>query len=183
MVGSMTLSILAQGEAEASAWNLSSVLPERNEIIAGTTAFLIFFFLVWKRAWPAINRTLEARQRAIAGRMEEAEKAKLEAEKLRADYARQLNEAPAKVDEIIEAARRAGEQLKNDIVQRAHTEAEAVVVKARIEAGTEMARALAEARQEVANLTVDLAEKVVVQNLDRQTQLGLVESYIADLDK
>jgi F0F1-type ATP synthase membrane subunit b/b' len=41
---------------------------------------------------------------------------------------------------------------------------------------------MAEARQEVANLTVDLAEKVVGQSLDRETQLGLVERYIAELE-
>jgi hypothetical protein len=41
----------------------------------------------------------------------------------------------------------------------------------------------ADAQREVANLTVDLAEKVVGENLDRQTQLGLVERYIAELER
>ena len=58
-----------------------------------------------------------------------------------------------------------------------------IVAKAREEADGEKARALAEARQEVANLSIDLAEKVVGQNLDRETQLGLVERYIAELEK
>ena len=42
---------------------------------------------------------------------------------------------------------------------------------------------MADAQREVANLTVDLAERVVGENLDRQTQLGLVERYIAELEK
>jgi len=178
---SMTLAILAQEEAESTS-NVSLVLPETNELIAGIVAFAIVFFFVWKWALPAINRILEARQQAIVGRLDDAEKAKADAEKLRADYERQVAEARAKGNQIVEEARKTAEQMKNDLVQRAQTEAEGIVAKAREEAGTEKARALAEARQEVANLTVDLAEKVVGQSLDRETQLGLVERYIAELE-
>ena len=182
MFGSMTLAILAQGEAESESSNVSLVLPETNELIAGIVAFAIVFFFVWKWALPAINRILEARQQAIVRRLEDAEKAKTDAEKLRTDYERQVAEARAKGNEIIEEARKAAEQLKNDMVQRAQAEADAVLAKARDEAGTDKARALAEARQDVANLSSDLAEKVVGQSLDRETQLGLVERYIAELE-
>ena len=57
----MTLAILAQ-EPEETSSNVSLVLPETNELIAGIVAFAIVFFFVWKWALPAINRTLEARQ-------------------------------------------------------------------------------------------------------------------------
>ena len=182
MLSPMTLAYLAQPEAESSGSNVSLVLPETNELIAGIVAFAIVFFFVWKWALPAINRILEARQQAIVGRLEEAEKAKTDAEKLRSDYERQLAEARARGNEIVEEARKTAEQLKNDMVQRAQSEAESLMAKAREEAGAEKARAMAEARQEVANLTVDLAEKVVGQSLDRETQLGLVERYIAELE-
>ncbi len=181
MFSPMTLAILAQEEAESTS-NVSLVLPETNELIAGIVSFAIVFFFVWKWALPAINKTLAARQAAIVGRLEDAEKAKLDAEKLRTDYERQLSEARAKGNQLIEDARKTAEQLKNDVVQRAEAEAESILAKAREEAGTEKARAMAEARQEVANLTVDLAEKVVGQSLDRETQLGLVERYIAELE-
>ena len=182
MLSPMTLAILTQGEAESGGSNASLVLPETNELIAGIVSFAIVFFFVWKWALPAINRTLEARQQAIVGRLDDAEKAKTDAEKLRSDYERQLAEARARGNEVVEEARKTAEQLKNEMVQRAQSEAESIIAKAREEAGAEKARALAEARQEVANLTVDLAEKVVGQSLDRETQLGLVERYIAELE-
>lgn len=182
MFSPMTLATLAQPAPDSGGSNVSLVLPETNELIAGIVAFAIVFFFVWKWALPAINRILEARQQAIVGRLEEAEKAKTDAEKLRSDYERQLAEARARGNEIVEEARKAAEQLKNDLVQRAQSEAESLIAKAREEAGAEKARAMAEARQEVANLTVDLAEKVVGQSLDRETQLGLVERYIAELE-
>ena len=175
MLNSLTLAILAQEEVEAESSNVSLVLPETNELIAGIVAFAIVFFFVWKWAMPAINRILEARQQAIVGRLDDAEK-------LRADYERQVAEARTKGNEIIEEARKTAEQLRTDMLARAQAEADGLIAKAREEAGTEKARAMAEARQEVANLTVDLAEKVVGQSLDRETQLGLVERYIAELE-
>ncbi|CAN5131299.1 hypothetical protein BH18ACT5_BH18ACT5_12640 [soil metagenome] len=76
---SMLMAILAQGEPEEASSNISLVLPEINELIAGIVAFAIVFFFVWKWALPAINRTLEARQKAITGKLEDAEKSKTEA--------------------------------------------------------------------------------------------------------
>ena len=182
MLSHLTLAILAQ-EPEETSSNVSLVLPETNELIAGIVAFAIVFFFVWKWALPAINRTLEARQQAIVGRLEEAEKAKTEAAALLANYESQLSDARNRGNQIIEEARRTADQMKADILARAQGEGDALLAKARQEAATEKARALAEARQEVANMTIDLAEIVVEKNLDRSTQLALVESYIADLEK
>lgn len=176
------MAILAQEEAEASS-NVSLVLPETNELIAGIVAFLIVFFFVWKWAIPAINRTLEARQKAITGRLEDAERAKNEAENLRKDYEQQMADARSKGNDLIEEARKSAEAMKADMIARAQAEAEGIVTKAREEAAEEKSRALGEARREVANLSIDLAERVVGKNLDRETQLGLVDQYIAELEK
>ena len=173
--------ILAAEEGEESS-GLDLLLPATPELIAGIIAFAIVFFFAWKWAIPAFNTTLEDRQRAIGGQIEEAEKAKQEAQSLLDDYRRQLAETRAKENETIEAARQEGETLRTDIVARANAEAEQIVARAREEAAGEKARVLNEARAEVANLSIDLAERVVGQNLDRQTQLGLVERYIAELE-
>ncbi|HJR86261.1 MAG TPA: F0F1 ATP synthase subunit B [Acidimicrobiia bacterium] len=176
------MDILAQEEAEASS-NVSLVLPETNELIAGIVAFLIVFFFVWKWAIPAINRTLEARQKAITGKLEDAERAKNEAENLRKDYEQQIADARSKGNDLIEEARKAAEAMKADMIARAQAEAEGIVSKAREEAAQEKSRAMGEARREVANLSIDLAERVVGKNLDREAQLGLVDQYIAELER
>jgi F-type H+-transporting ATPase subunit b len=178
----MWMALLAQEESEASS-NVSLVLPETNELIAGIVAFAIVFFFAWKWAVPAINRILEARQKAIAGRLEDAERAKNEAENLRKDYEQQIADARNKGNAIIEEARKSAEQIINDLVGRAQAEADGIVAKAREEASEEKSRALADARREVANLSIDLAERVVGKNLDREAQLGLVDQYIAELER
>ncbi len=162
---------------------LALLLPATPELIAGIIAFALVFFFVRLWAMPAINESLENRQKAIGGQMAEAEKAKAEAEKLRADYQAQLAEAQAERDRFLEAARVEADQLKAELVAKAEGQAAEILDKARADAATEKSRVMQDAQREVANLTVDLAEKVVGSNLDRQTQLGLVERYIAELEQ
>jgi F-type H+-transporting ATPase subunit b len=176
-----SLALAAEAEEHGSPVDL--LLPAWPELIAGIIAFGIVFLFVRMWAWPAITRSLEARQQAITGRLAEAEKAKAEAESLRGDYERQLADVRNQSNQMIEEARKSAEQMRTDMMNRAQTEADSLVAKARDEADSEKSRALAEARQEVANLSIDLAEKVVGENLDRKAQMGLVERYIAELEK
>ncbi len=178
-----TVLLLAAEEEAEEGGNLALVLPEPYELVAGIIAFAIVFFFVWKWAFPAIDRMLEDRQKAIKGQMEDAEAAKAEAQSLLDDYRKQLAEAKGEAAGIVGEARESAEAMKADIVAKAQAEAEQIVSKARQDAAAERDRALASARQEVANLSIDLAERVVGQNLDRQAQLGLVERYLADLER
>lgn len=177
------LAILATEEGGESSGGLSLVLPATEELIAGVLAFLIVFFFVWRWALPTINKTLEARQQAITGQMTEAEEAKREAESLLADYRAQLAEAKAEGNRIIEEARVSADQLKADIVARANEEAAQTLAKAREEAQSEKARALVEARREVGEISVGLAEKIVGESLDGEMQKGLIDRYLADLER
>ena len=177
-----TVLILAAEEAEEGD-NLALVLPEPYELVAGIIAFGIVFFFVWKWAFPAIDKMLEDRQRAIKGQMEDAEAAKAEAQSLLDDYRKQLAEAKGEAAGIVNEARESAEAMKVDIVAKAQSEAEQIAIKAHADAATERDRAMASARVEVANLSIDLAERVVGENLDRTAQLGLVERYLADLER
>lgn len=178
----MLAQIVIQAAEEAEGGGMDLLLPPLPELVTGIIAFVLVFGYIWKKAGPALNRLLEDRQRAISGQLAEAEKAKVEAESLLNDYRAQLSEAKEKGNEVIEEARTQAEQMKADIIARAESQAAEIVSKAREDAQGEKSRALAEARRDVANLSIDLAERVVGENLNRETQLGLVERYIAELE-
>ena len=177
------LAVLATEEGGETGGGLSLVLPHTEELIAGILAFLIVFFFVWKWALPTINKTLEARQEAITGQLSEAETAKREAEGLLADYKAQLAEAKSEGNRIVEEARVSGDQMKTEIIAKANDEASQLIAKARAEADSERSRALTEARREVGELSVELAGKIVGESLDAEAHKGLVERYLADLEK
>ena len=175
-----TVLILATEAEEGSGVDL--LIPTTQEWVAALAAFLIVFAVMWKFAWPNLQATLEARQAEIGGKMEEAEGIKVEAQGLLDDYKAQVAAAKSEANQIVEDARVQGESVKADIITKAEAEGRLILDKAREEAGNEKARALGEARQEVANLSIDLAEKVVGNSLDRSAQQGLVTQYLADLE-
>ncbi|MCI0544048.1 MAG: F0F1 ATP synthase subunit B [Actinobacteria bacterium] len=138
---------------------------------------------MWRWALPTINRTLEQRQRAVAGQLEEAERAKTEAESLLADYRGQLAEAKADANRIVEEARKQAEQVRADLLARAEAEADQIRAKAREEAANEKSRALSAARTQVGEISVDLAGRIVGERLDATAHKALIDRYLADLEK
>lgn len=178
---SFLLAAVEGAEGSESATRL--LLPETPELVAGILAFGILYVFVRKWATPAINRSLDARQRAISERIVEAENAKSEAEHLKDQYREELATLESQKAELLGAARNDAEAVKAEVLERAEAEAAEIIAKARVDAENQLNRALAEARMDVANLSVDLAEKVVGASLDRDAHRKLIESFIADLEK
>jgi F-type H+-transporting ATPase subunit b len=66
---------------------------------------------------------------------------------------------------------------------KAEAEADQIVRRARQEVSAERERAIQELRDEVAEISLDLAEKVVEQNLDHDLQKNLVDRYLKELEE
>jgi F-type H+-transporting ATPase subunit b len=171
--------LAAEGEEPPEGIDL--VIPEINELIAGIVAFAIVFLAIWLWARPAISRALAARQDAITGQLQQAEKTKVEAESLLEDYRKQLAEARAEANRIVDEARSTAETMRSEIVARAESEAAEITRRAREEAVAEKGRAEAQIRDEVASLSLALAQKVVAESVDANAQRALVDRYIDDL--
>jgi len=157
------------------------LLPATDELVAGIIAFGIVFFFIWKWALPAINKGLEARRDAITGQLKQADEAKVEAQSLLDDYRQQLAGAQQEASSIIDQARQTADGLKADIVAKAEAEADEIRSKARRDAEGEMRKAQGALRSEVASLSMDVAEKVIGESLDRDAQSALVDRYIDEL--
>jgi F-type H+-transporting ATPase subunit b len=154
------------------------IVPEAKEIIWAVIAFvLVFSLLAWK-AWPAIKKALQDREDKIRADLERAEGARTEAETQLSDYQRQLADARGEAGRIIEEARQAADQVRKDLIAKA--EADAADLRARAGDDIKLAtdRAMADLQNRVAELSIELAEKVVERNLDHDTQIALIESYI-----
>jgi F-type H+-transporting ATPase subunit b len=154
------------------------ILPDAKEIIWTVIAFAFVFVILAKFAFPAVRKGLQAREDRIRSDLERAERARTEAEQTLEQYQRQLADARSEATRIIEQGRQAAEEVRRDLIARA--ERDAAEIRGRAQADSRLAgeRALTELRSEVASLSVDLAEKIVERNLDRDTQLQLIEQYI-----
>jgi F-type H+-transporting ATPase subunit b len=159
----------------------SLILPETNEIIWGGLAFVVLLLVMWKYALPPVRNMMKQREDRIRDDLERAEQARTEAEGELANYRRQVADARNEAARIIEEARQSADEVKRQIQSQA--EADAAATRARAQEDIRLAsdRAQADLQGRVAELSIELAEKIVERNLDRDTQLALVESYIGEV--
>jgi F-type H+-transporting ATPase subunit b len=156
----------------------SPILPATNEIIWGTISFVILFFALWKFAWPGMKKGMEARTERIRADLDAADAAKADATHLLDDYKAQLADAKNESARIIEEARQTADGLKHDAEQRLQTELAELRARASADVEAAKAQAISDLRAEVATLAIGAAEVVIQKNLDRQTQVQLIENYI-----
>jgi F-type H+-transporting ATPase subunit b len=156
----------------------SPILPATNELIWGTISFVVLFFLLWKFAWPGIKTGMAARTERIRTDLDAADEAKADAQHLLDDYKAQLADAKNESARIIEEARQTADGLKHDAEQRLQTELADLRTRASADVEAAKTQAIADLRSEVATLAIGAAEIVVQKNLDRGTQVQLIENYI-----
>lgn len=156
----------------------SPILPATDELVWGSISFVALLFLMWKFAFPAVKKGMDARTERIRGDLDAAEIAKSEAVGVLDGYKAQLSDAKAEAARIIEEARQAADALKKD--QEARLQTELADTRARAAADIEAAKAQATAdlRGELASLAVGAAAAVVNKNLDAAAQSQLIEDYI-----
>ncbi len=159
----------------------SPILPAANEVIWGSISFVILFLFLWKFGLPPVRKMMEAREERIRTDLEKAETAKTDSERVLEEYRAQLADARNEGARILEEARQAADQMRRDLISRA--EADAAELRGRAQEDIRLAgeRALADLRTRVADLSIELAEKIVERNLDRDTQVALIENDINEV--
>jgi F-type H+-transporting ATPase subunit b len=157
----------------------SLLTPALPELIWGVIAFAIVAFVLMKFGFPAIKTALKTREDRIRGDLERAEEAKVEAEQLAERHRAELDGARAEAGRIIEAARSDAEAVGRERIAAAEAEAAQIRRRAGDDIRLATERAQTDLRRRVTELSIELAERVVERNLDRDTQTALIDSYIA----
>jgi F-type H+-transporting ATPase subunit b len=158
------------------------VSPSVGLMIWTLIAFFVSYLLLRKLAFPRIQDALQRRQKAIDDSIDAAERTRREAEELLGEYRERLREARKQADDIMDRARKAGEQHERETVDDARKRREELLEAARRDIEIETQRAIQELRKEVADLTVLATEKVTRKSLDDADHRRLVDDALSELD-
>jgi F-type H+-transporting ATPase subunit b len=146
-----------------------------------TILFLALLFLLRKFAWKPILNAVNDREEGIKTALESAENAKKEMENLQADNQKLLKEARAEREAMLKEAREIKNKMIDDAKEEAKEEAGKLIVAAQASIETEKKAAIAELKSQVANLSIEIAEKVVREELsNKEKQVKLVESMLGE---
>jgi len=155
------------------------ITPELGLIFWTTLSFVILVFLLGKFAWNPILKSVNDREEGIQNALASAEKARLEMQNLNADNERILKEARAERELMMKEAREIKAKMITDAKDEAQVQANKMIEQAQAAIESEKKTAMAELKNHVAGLSVEIAEKVIREELsDKDKQLKLVESML-----
>jgi F-type H+-transporting ATPase subunit b len=160
---------------------LAGILDLSLSFVAEVIAFVLMILILGRWVYPRVIAAAEARQRQVAERLLAAERSREEAEERLKQAEERLREARGQAAEIIDGARRSGEQLRAELRARAEEETRRLTDNARRDIEAERQKAIDSVRAEVADLVVAATEKVVGKTLDDQLHRQLIEEAIAEV--
>jgi F-type H+-transporting ATPase subunit b len=160
---------------------VAGVIEINGTVIVELVTFLIMLAILARYVYPEVVKVAEARQRAIADQLKEAEQARTEAEQRLKEAEAKLTDARKTAQGVIDAATKSGEQVRQELKQKAEEESKRTVEAARKEIEAERERAIQSVRSEVANLVVAATEKVIGETLDDAKHLQLIDRAIAEV--
>jgi F-type H+-transporting ATPase subunit b len=158
------------------------VQPDPGLFIWTILTFLVLLALLMKFAWKPLLRALDTRQAAIRNALDDAAQAKIELERLRRESAEIIQAARVDADTIVTRSRADAERLREEMKQKARTEADAIVKNAERRIQLETGRALQQLRHEAADLSVMIASKILQRNLTREDNERLIEEALKQVE-
>ena len=171
--------VVALAEEENTGMRL--LMPNMAEFIPACIAFLIIFFIMSKFAWPTVLKMMEDRENKIQGDLDAAEQAKTQAQTDAKAYEERLAEAEREASEIVAAAKREAEEERARILAKAQKDAAATIAKARDAVESERKKALVQLSGSVVDLSVEIASKIVGDDLTDAQHRQLAERYLAEV--
>ena len=170
--------LLAQGggEGEGGLFDINTGLSAWTLIV-----FAGLVFLLGKFAWGPILGAVEAREKGIQSKLDEAAARNDEAARLLAEHREQLADARRQASELIAEGKAAGESVRKEIEERARAEAQGIVERARAEIGRERDAAIEALRRESVDLALAAAGRLMQERLDQEKDRALVEGYLREL--
>lgn len=143
---------------------------------------IVLAFLLWKFAWKPILNALNDREQGIHDALESAEKARKEMQNLQADNEKLLQEARVQRDAILKEARELKDKVISEATIEAQQKANQIVSQAQITIQNEKNAALADIKNQVGALSIEIAEKVVREQLShKEKQHRLIEEMLEDV--
>lgn len=160
----------------------SLLTPDIGILVWTTITFLILLILLRKFAWLPILNAVKSREEHIDNALNAAKIAQQDNLKLQAENQEVLKQARAERDGMIKDAKELKNQMVNEAKKMAETETEKIRQAALVDIQNEKNAVMDDLKAQVANLAVDIAEKIMKENLSKDdTQKKYISGLVNDI--
>ena len=150
-------------------------------LIAQICNLFIVLFAFKKFFLNKVKDILDQRRQAADLEITTAEAAKAEAMEIKATYEKNMQEAKAQANEIVDRAQKTATARGEEIIRQANQEAAQLKQKAAADIAMEKKKALNDAKDEISGVAMAIAEKVVERQLDSSDHDKLINQFIEKL--
>ena len=159
------------------------VTPGIGLIFWTSIVFLLLIFLLKKFAWKPILEAVEKRSNSIEEALNASEKAKAELTELNEEKDKLRKKALADRDALLKEAATTKAKILSDAKSQAKLETEKILTNAREVIRNEKMAAITELKNQVALLSLDIAEKIVKEQLtSSDKQKALVDNLVNEVN-
>lgn len=150
-------------------------------IIWTTIIFTLLLIILKKFAWKPILKAVDERNNSIKESLLAAEKARDEMSQLTSNNEKIIAQAKVDRDVLLKEAREMKSQIISQAKDKAVIEAEKLVNSAKEQISNEKMKALTELKNHVADLSIEMAEKVLLFELsDSEKQKELINTVLKE---
>ncbi len=158
------------------------LIPSTGLLFWMTITFLVVFFLLWKFGFPVITGMVKERQAFIDESLKKAHEANERLANIQKEGESILQEAREKQAQMLKEAAATRDAIVEQAQTKARSEGARLLDEAKATIEQEKKAAIADIRQQVATLSVQIAEKVLKQDLkDDKAQMDLIDRMLNDV--
>ena len=154
------------------------VQPDPGLFIWTILTFLVLVALLARFAWRPLLEALERRQATIVQSLDDAQRARQELERLQRESVQMMAAARNEAEAIIARSRSDAEALREELKQKARSEAATIVKNAERQIQLETARAIQQIRHEAVDLSVAIASKILRRQVSREDNEALIQEAL-----
>ena len=147
-----------------------------------TVVFLVVLFILWKWGFPVIVKMVDERKAFIDESLRKAHEANERLANIQKEGESILQEAREKQAQILKEAAQTRDAIVEKAQDKARQEGARLLEDARVAIEQEKKAAIADIRQQVATLSIEIAGKILRQNLkDDKAQMDLIDRMLDDV--
>jgi len=153
-----------------------------NQLLAHAISFIVFFFLVRGAFMAIIYPPMKERRERIQAEYDRIEQEKSAVAELKQQYEGHLKKIESESRERIQAAVAEGQRVGTELRDLARKEAQETLSRAREEITLERDKARITLRDDVVRLAMEIAGKVVREELTAEKHKKLVDGFLAEVE-
>jgi F-type H+-transporting ATPase subunit b len=158
------------------------LVPATGLLFWMTIVFIIVFIIMWKWGFPVITKMVNDRKKYIDDSLKKAYEANEKLANIQKEGESILQQAREQQAEILKAAADTRDVIVSNAADKAREESARIMADAKAEIASEKANAISDIRRQVAQLSVEIASKVLRQDLssDKQ-QMDLIDRLLDEV--